>query len=596
LILRIDQHGEGGIFALLGLIRTQPGAGGGNGRKLGFVTGLILLGAALLYGDGIITPSISVLSACEGLEVATSALKPLVVPVTLVVLLLLFLFQKRGSGRVGKAFGPLMVLWFVVIGAVGIPWILRHPEVLQAVNPVYGIQLLVAEGWHCVYILGAVVLCITGGEALFADLGHFGRGPIRLSWFSLIYPALLLNYFGQGARLLDPAEVVNGHLFYALFPQENWIFLPTVALATVATVIASQALISGAFSLTRQAIALGFLPRLRIVFTSAEVEGQIYMPGVNWLLFMGCAVLVVGFKTSTALAAAYGIAVTGTMAITTFAFYQVARTQGWKPYLIGPLCAILIGIDLSFFLSNTWKFLDGGYVPIVVAGGLLILMRTWQWGRSIMAEAYRAFTNLPMQRFIELKQRLMDSPGLRVDFGERKLAQIERSIVFLASRPILSVEDPCPVGLRIFLKRTGALPKHVILLNVMQVSRPYVPEEERYEVVPLGANIVAVNAQYGYMQSPDIPTLLRTLKRRKQVKIHEHRWTVQIGEEDIILDRSLSTLHHWGMRLFRTLLRISTSADRYFGLMEFAGRAKTMVPVRVSEQGARIVVSDDENA
>jgi KUP system potassium uptake protein len=593
-ILRTDQNGEGGIFALLGLLRARDATGDGKRRGMGALTTLILIGAALLYGDGVITPSISVLSAVEGLEVATLALKPAVIPVTVLTLVALFWFQSRGTARVGRVFGPIMVGWFVIIAAAGLPWIVRHPEVAAAVNPVYGVRFLIAEGWHSAFVLGGVVLCITGGEALYADLGHFGRKAIRTSWFSLVYPSLLLNYFGQGARLLDPAPIARGHVFYAIFPQTDWIFYPVVALSTVATVIASQALISGAFSLTRQAIALGLFPRLRLVFTSAEVEGQIYMPGVNAALLAGCVLLVLGFETSNALAAAYGIAVTGTMSITTLAFYHVARAQGWKRRTLLPLCSLLIGVDLTYFAANSWKFFDGGYVPIVIALGLFAVMKTWQWGRGVLAGAYLDFARIPMRHYVELKQALMASPRLRIKYGRREVAQVERAVVFLSSRPIRSADEPCPVGLRVFTRRHGALPKHVILLNVAQLSQPYVPAAERRTVTPLGANIVTVNARYGYMQTPDIPALLRELRQEGLIKINESRWTVQIGEEEIILDRALPAIRRLATQFFRIILRAATPADRYFGLRDYPGRSKIVVPVIVSRDGARVAIPDEE--
>jgi KUP system potassium uptake protein len=316
LVMRADLHGEGGIFALLGIIRGQQQERAKPKRLLWAITTAVMMGAALLYGEGIITPAISVLSAYEGLAVVTTTFQPAIVPLTVLTLLVLFLFQRRGTGQVGRAFGPIMLVWFVTIGLAGLVWITIHPSVLLAVNPIYAVNFVAAHGIQVVFILGAVVLAITGVEALFADMGHFGRRAIQLSWYSFVFPCLLLNYFGQGARLLDSTPIPNNNVFFALFPQEDLLIYLAVILATMATVIASQALISGAFSLTRQGIALGLFPRVQILFTSAEIEGQIYIPVVNWLLMAGCMILVVGFGTSSALAAAYGIAVTGAMAIT----------------------------------------------------------------------------------------------------------------------------------------------------------------------------------------------------------------------------------------------------------------------------------------
>jgi KUP system potassium uptake protein len=597
LVLRADLHGEGGVFALLGIIRNRPGGSVKPGARpkglLAVITTAVIIGAACLYGEGVITPVISVLSAYEGLGVATDALKPTIVPLTFVTLFALFWFQSHGTAKVGRAFGPIMVVWFLTIGAAGVYWIARHPQVLAAVNPAHAVEFLGRMGHRSLFVLGAVVLAITGVEALFADLGHFGRKAIRTSWFSLVYPALLLNYFGQGARLLDAAPVPNGHLFYALFPQ-NGLLYAFVALATMATVIASQALISGAFSLTRQAMALGFFPRLQIVFTSAEIQGQIYMPGVNWLLFAGCAILTLTFRDSSSLAAAYGIAVTGAMAITSFIFFFVARGWGWRWWLIGPACAIFLAIDLAYFGANTIKFVEGGFVPIAIALALFSLMKTWQWGRSVLAKAYLDFAKIPMHHYIELKQALMESPMLRIKYGKREVAQVERAVVFLSSRAIASPEDPCPMGLRVYVRRNGALPKHVILLNVLQTNRPYEPEEGRCKTIPLGANIVSVNARYGYMQPPNVPDLLRSLKLAGLIKINENRWTIQVGEEELIIERSLPWLRRLMLRYFQMILRIANPADRYFGMREHAGRNKTVVPVVVGADSAYVRITDEE--
>lgn len=596
LVLRADYDGEGGIFALLGIIRTQHAQAGGSARRMWVITTAVMIGAAALYGDAVITPAISVLSAYEGLEVVTSAFKPAVVWLTAATLLLLFLFQSRGTARVGGIFGPVMVVWFITIGAAGLYWIAAHPAVLWAVNPLHALRFFATHGIQVVFVLGAVVLVITGAEALYADVGHFGRRAVQWSWYAFVFPCLLLNYFGQGARLLDDAPVPNNHLFYALFPQVDAVLYLVVALATAATVIASQALISGAFSMTRQGIALGFFPRVQIHFTSAEIEGQIYIPTVNWLLLAACLLLVVGFQTSGALAAAYGIAVTATMAITSFCFYFVARGWGWKAYWIGPVCLGFLLIDLSYFAANSLKFVEGGFVPIVIALLLFYLMQTWQWGRGQLAMAFKDFLTIPIRSYLELKQQIMDSPHLRTPFGPRCLSQVERAIVFMTSRPVLSADDPCPMGLRIFIRRNGAIPKHIILLNVTQTHRPAVPEEERCDVIPLGARIVAINVRYGYMQRPNVPALLRMLKNRKLIKINEKRWTIQVGEEEIVIDPSLRLFRRLMLQFFMFLMRFTNPADRYFGLRQFAGRNKTVIPVVIGEGFARVTVLDDEPA
>jgi KUP system potassium uptake protein len=594
LVLRADFHGEGGIFALLGIIREQQQRCCKSTRLIWIITTTVMIGAALLYGDAVITPAISVLSAYEGLEVVTLAFKPVIVWLTVITLLLLFLFQSRGTARVGRTFGPIMVIWFLTIGLTGLIWIVSNPVVLRAVNPLYAVQFFNTHGIRVVFVLGAVVLAITGAEALYADVGHFGRRAIQVSWYSFVFPCLLLNYFGQGARLLDSAPIPNNHLFYALFPQYDPIIYIVVVLSTIATVIASQALISGAFSMTRQGIALGFFPRIDIVFTSAEIEGQIYLPAVNWLLLTGCVLLVISFQTSSALAAAYGIAVTGTMAITTFIFYFVARGWGWKWYWIGPACLVFLLLDLAYFSANTLKFIDGGFVPIAIALILFYIMQTWQWGRAQLASAFSDFLKVPVRRYLDIKQQIMDSPHLRTQFGMRSLTQVERAIVFMTSRPVLTPDDPCPIGLRIYIRRNGAIPKHIILLNVAQLSRPVVPEAERFDVIPLGVNTVAVNARYGYTQRPNVPVLLRTLREKGLIRLNERRWTIQIGEEEILIDPSLRLFRRLMLRFFLSIMRFTNSADRYFGLREFAGRNKTVVPVVIGRRFARVIVLDDD--
>ncbi len=376
-VIRFDNNGEGGILALLALLRPI-------GRRRHFVLlALGLFGAALLYGDGIITPAISVLSAVEGLEIATTFFTPFVVPATVVILIVLFFVQRRGTASVGKVFGPVMLVWFATLAGLGIHGLLRDPAVLVAVNPLYGARFFAENGWHGFLVLGAVFLVATGGEALYADLGHFGEQPIQIDWFSIVAPALLLNYFGQGALLIhDPSAAKNP--FFLLAP--SWALIPLTILATMATIIASQAVISGAFSLTRQAVQLGYLPRLNIVHTSPGEIGQIYIPGVNWALMLATIALVLGFRSSSNLAAAYGIAVTTTMIITTALAFFVARQRGWKLPVLITVTAAFLTVDLAFFVANFVKIRQGGWVPLLVAGLVYALMTTWNRGRSLLHE------------------------------------------------------------------------------------------------------------------------------------------------------------------------------------------------------------------
>ena len=428
LVMRADNRGEGGIFSLLALIngvRARLGP-----RKISLIWGLIIFGAALLLADGLITPAISVLSSVSGLEVLAPSLKSSVVPITVVILILLFAVQPFGTHRIGQVFGPIMLLWFVAIILVALPHIAAHPRILMAVNPYYGVMFVVRHGWQTLLTLGAVVLCITGGEALYADMGHFGRKPIALSWWFIVLPALLINYFGQGALLLTPGVNPGDNLFYSLVPPV--MLIPMIVLATVATIIASQALISGSFSLIQQAIALGAFPRERIVHTNAEIEGQIYLPAVNWTLMVGCILLVVSFKTSGALAAAYGIAVTGTMGITTIAFYLVARhVWHWPLKKAGIICAVFLSIDLTFFGANLLKFFSGGYVPILVALELFAIMHSWYWGRGFIARCYQFSQFSTVRNLLDTK-------------NNPETTLLDRSLVVLASRPVSTHSDTIP--------------------------------------------------------------------------------------------------------------------------------------------------------
>ncbi|MFA4943043.1 MAG: KUP/HAK/KT family potassium transporter, partial [Patescibacteria group bacterium] len=387
LIMRADNNGEGGIFSLLALLRQ------GRVKKIfGFsVTAVVLLGATLLYGDGIITPAISVLSAVEGFEILSPDLMAYVVPLTILILVGLFYIQKKGTGRIGRLFGPIMIIWFITLIILGLPLIIKYPQVLAAINPLAAYRFICLHAWSTFFVLSSVALCITGCEALYADMGHFNRRVITWSWMSLVYPALIINYFGQGALLLSGREIVGGSVFYALVPQ--WAFLGVVILATVATIIASQALISGVYSLTSQAVALGLFPKIKIVHTNPMVEGQIYIPFINTALAIGCIALVLIFRSSGGLAAAYGLAVTGTMIITTLVFYSIIRyLWKWPLWLVMPLISFLLLIDLAFFSGTVLKFWQGGFVPVIIAFILFGIMSTWAWGRALCRLAH---LNLP---------------------------------------------------------------------------------------------------------------------------------------------------------------------------------------------------------
>ena len=481
LVLRADNHGEGGILSLMALV-PRPGA-----RTRIAVVSLGLFGAALLYGDGIITPAISVLSAVEGLNVATTALDHLVVPITLAILVGLFLFQKRGTGGIGAIFGPLMLVWFGAIGGLGLVHLARAPHVLVSVSPVHAIRFFRENGILGFLVLGSVFLVVTGGEALYADMGHFGRRPIRIAWFALVLPALLVNYWGQGALLLsDPSAAENP--FYRLV-SGPWLY-PLVVVATAATVIASQAVISGAFSLTRQAIQLGFSPRMRTEHTSEHEIGQIYIPAVNWMLMVACLALVLGFRTSSGLAAAYGIAVTTTMVITTILLSFVAReVWGWPAALVTPLVAFFLAIDSAFFLANMVKVGHGGWFPLVVAAAIFVLMSTWKKGRSLLARRLQADA-LPLDLFFD---SLAKSPPARVP----------GTAVYLDRSP-----SGTPPALLHNLKHNKVLHERVVFLTVLTEGQPRVREGERLSSEKLADRFWRIVLRYGFMEDPDIPKAL----------------------------------------------------------------------------------------
>jgi len=540
-IMRADNHGEGGILALLALVPPKKGRDRRAGA--GFVTLLVLFGAALLYGDGVITPAISVLSAMEGLEVATTALKPAIVPLTVGTLLALFLVQKHGTDGIGRVFGPVTLLWFVSIAVLGIAQLVHHPSVLYAVDPRYAVGFLVRHGTHGFLILGAVVLSITGAEALYADMGHFGRSPIRTAWFCLVFPSLLLNYFGQGALVLEnPGLKVNP--FYAMVP--GWALYPMVALATAATVVASQALISGAFSLTQQAVQLGYFPRVTIVHTSQHTEGQIYIPEINHLLLVACVGLAIGFKSSSALANAYGIAVTGTMGITSVVYYVVARERWkWPLWKAAPLAFAFLAVDFTFFASTATKVLEGGWFPILMATVIYTVMTTWATGRRYLGAAL-ADAMLPLDLFM---QEVGRSPPLRV----------RGAAVFMAS----NAQGVPPILLHHF-KHNQCLHTNVVLLTVEGLHVPTVPETEAVHVEPLGEGFYRVTLRYGFMDTPDVPRALAQCAAQGLV-IDADRTSYYLGRETL-LPTGKAPMWRWRKTLFAFVSRNARPATSYFAL------------------------------
>ena len=553
-ILRADNRGEGGILALLALLLQQKRRADDKGRRLVLIA-LGLFGAALLYGDGVITPAVSVLSAVEGVDVGTPALTPFVMWISMAIIFALFMVQRFGTARVGTAFGPMMLLWFVTIAALGVRSVMATPGVLVAANPWYGVMFFRDHGIAGFLTLGAVVLCITGGEALYADMGHFGKRPIRIAWFAAVLPALLLNYFGQGAILLrEPAAASNP--FYFLAPKA--LLWPLIVIATAAAVVASQALISGAFSLTQQSIQLGYSPRMQIIHTSKHEAGQIYIPEVNKALMVGCLILVLGFKNSSALSAAYGIAVTGTMAITSILFAVVARSRwNWSlPHVIG-LTAFFLLIDVAFLVANVIKIEHGGWVPIAMAIGVYTLMSTWKRGRVQLQEIQEAGA-LPLATFLA---SIAKTPPLRV----------RGTAIFMTSN-----SDGVPVVLLHHLKHNKMLHETVVLLSVQTRGIPEVAADSQLALEKMGSGFYRLVATYGFMQSPNIPELLARAAA-EGVPVPKMDTSYYLGRERLVLT-GRAKMSRWRKNLFALMSRNARSATEFFQIP----------PNRVIELGAQI--------
>ncbi|MCC7441588.1 MAG: potassium transporter Kup, partial [Bdellovibrionales bacterium] len=556
-ILRADHDGEGGITSLLALLMPRL-KDAGRTRERTIVIFLGLFGAGLLYGDGVLTPAISVLSAVEGLEVATPAFKPYVVPITVAILVALFVAQRTGTGPIGAVFGPVTAIWFLTLAALGVSWIVKRPDVLQALNPTYALTFFQRNGLHGFLSLGAVVLCITGAEALYADMGHFGRGPIRVAWFWLVFPALLLNYLGQGALVLEHGEAVVSNVFFAMAPE--WALYPLVAIATAATVIASQALISGAFSLTQQSVQLGFLPRLTILHTSREREGQIYVPRVNLFLMIGCIALVFVFKSSSGLAGAYGIAVTATMAVTSVLFGWVAiRVWGWKIWTVFPLVALFLAVDLAYLGANSVKILDGGWIPVLIALAFLAVMTTWKRGREVLARRMAELSG-PLDAFFAQIER--DRPP-----------RVKGTAVFMT----LS-RDIAPASLLHHYRHNKALHERVILLSISTEHRPEVQNSDRIRLTDLPHGFVKAVAKYGYLETPDVTELL-LIAGRAGLKVEQGQVSFFLGRETFV-SGGKSGMAGWRRALFMYLSRNARPATEFFGLP----------PDQVVELGAQIRV------
>lgn len=550
-VMRADNAGEGGILALLALVplklRQHP-------HKIGWIALLVLAGAALLYGDGMITPAISVLSATEGLIDVAPAVKPYVVPMTCVILLGLFSIQSRGTGGIGKAFGPVMALWFLTIGGLGLYHMLHHPRVLLALDPRHAVYFFAHNGFHGFKVLGSVVLAVTGGEALYADMGHFGRKPIRIAWLALVFPALLLAYFGMGALVLDnPAAAENP--FFSMVPRGPATYA-LVGLATLATIIASQALISGAFSLTHQAVQLGFFPRVLVKHTSKTAMGQIYVPSINWLLAVVCIVLVLTFQESSRLAAAYGIAVTGTMAITSVVFFVVMReTWHWSLAKALPILVFFLTFDLAFLGANALKFFDGGWVPILIGACFFATMVVWKRGRQLLMEHY-ASKSRPIEDFLDEisgKKEMKDgTKALKLE------SRTSGTAVFL-----MSGARGIPTTLLHQAERIRVLHEHVVLLTIVTEQSPFYTSE-RFEVESLDQGFFRIVGHFGFMEQPNVPALLREV-RDSGVPIDCDDTTYFIGHETILglPGGKMGTVEE---TFFGILTRNARHAGQFFGL------------------------------
>jgi KUP system potassium uptake protein len=541
LVLRADNNGEGGLIAMLALasqaVKDRPDL-----RK--WLLGIGIFGTSLFYGDGVITPAISVLSAVEGLEVVSPAFKDWVIPLTLVVLLCLFAVQKRGTGGIGRFFGPITLLWFAVIAVLGVSHILRHPEILQALSPHHALRFMFRNPGTTFVILGAVVLCVTGAEALYADLGHFGKKPIRLAWFGVAMPALTLNYFGQGALLLANPEAVKNP-FYLMAPE--WATLPLVVLATMATVIASQAMITGAFSVTKQAVQLGYLPRLQMRHTSVRETGQIYIPFVNWGLFVAIAMAVVMFKSSSNLAAAYGIAVTTDMLITTILTFFVIR-YGWKYPLW--LCIAATGVffivDVTFWASNLLKLADGGWFPVLIGVAVFTLMMTWKQGRALLNEKLKA-DSIDLKSFLEA---VFVSPPTRV----------EGTAVFLTAEP-----GAVPNALLHNLKHNKVLHEHNLFVTVRSHEVPWIGMNRRVEIESLGHSCWQVILHYGFKNDPDVPRALEQIRGRG-CEIEQMKTSYFLSRDTVIPTIGVGGMAPWREKLFAQMHHNASAAADFLSL------------------------------
>jgi KUP system potassium uptake protein len=566
-VLRAQNDGEGGVFALYGLLH------GYKRRGIMLFLWSLMLGAGLLFGDGIITPAISVLAAVEGLGVAAPALGRAVIPVTALLITALFAVQVKGTSGIGRVFGPVLIVWFLALCILGAHQIAHHPQILRAFNPILGLAFLCRVGFYdALLILGALMLVVTGGEAMYADVGHFGARPIRASWFAVVFPALILNYLGQGAYVLGGAPVAGGKLFFSLVPQS--LIFPMVLLATVATIIASQALISGAFSLVSQAIRLGLFPRLLLLHTHERHAGQIYVPFINWALFAGCVLLVLSFGSSSALAAAYGLAVSGVMVITSLAMFPIARHEWkWTAASTALVWGFLTAINGAFLAASTLKFLEGGYVPLSVGIAVFIVMTTWRWGRKATFAAYSAKSTMTMAELIDLHRDCK--------------VFMERNAVVMSPKPVRKPADRTPALIQMLWERHGILPRNLILVEVTHRKIPYI-HDNRYRVTVFDrghdrGSIIAVEISFGFMEEPNVERLLEDMAQHREIDLPAdwRQWIVHVSQENLLPASRMNMLRRLRFRLFLVLRLISQPAYYYYGLGDEVLLSVEIIPVRV---------------
>jgi KUP system potassium uptake protein len=568
-VLQADNDGEGGVFALYGLLSKKK-------FRLGaIVTTLLIFAAGLLYGDGIITPAISVISAVEGLKIMTVAFEPFIIPLTILILTGIFLIQSKGTHKIGSVFGPIIVVWFLSIGSLGLMQIIKNPQIFQAFNPAFAFQFLLNHSLkEDLLVLGSVMLVVTGGEAMYADMGHFGRKPIRLSWFGLVYPALILNYLGQGAYLLSGNKIIFGNVFYSLVPT---VFLiPMVILATMATVIASQALISGAFSLTTQAMAFDLFPFMKVDHTNEAHHGQIYLSIVNWALYFGTVTLVLIFKSSANLAGAYGLAVSGVMLMTTIGIYFISRSYwNWSKLKAILLFAPLGVFEFIFLTANSLKIFQGGYVPLSIAVVLLGIMLIWQWGTKIKNNIYKNIRTMKLADLIKIKKTITQNDT------------IERSSIFLSPRFIINKNDDVPIILETFYKRYKELPKNIIMLSVFtDKDNPHL-KDKRYEVINFfedkkRGSLYSVQAKFGFMEEPDVESVLEDLAshQKMNLNINPSQWLIHTFYKKILFDEKSSIFSKIKLLIYKFLDHNSIKADEYFGFGNKNELTVEVVPVK----------------